>query len=396
MNPAMLNYLQQQDNQSVAPDMGAQAQPPYNPFDIGIRKAIESARESLGMTEKQQDKALRRSMLSLAGAINQEPKQRGFFNNVGVAARALAPAVTSYDQSEEAALAQNNALANQILSYKAADETRQAQEEDRSWRRQFSESQLAEQKRYHDMMSADRKAMSTTRNSGLGSFGSTSISNTDFSPITSKAEVTAYAKDQKSFGIALKEAVNIEKKYEKLLEDYKDNLVSPAGPVGGIVNPAKDLFSIISSNKNLRQERTDREDLESEIGEFKAGLERSLKGGVLGPKVLEYFDKAGIYPTITDTPETFQTKMERIREKISELYESADLSLKYGVRVNAFNLDEFKNHISPKQEETESDLEPAVGTESDYVRVRSPSGREEEIHIDDLPKALEMNFTRVE
>jgi len=196
MNPSVLNFLQAQQEQAQqeqdpymgqemimpepkmrfsqeqpqmsqmqAPQMqqAPQEQAPYNPFDSGIQKAISSARESLGMTEQQKDRALRSSILAFGDNIGQQPRQKGFWNNFGSAARALSPAITSYDKSEEDALAQNNTLANQILAYQAAEEKKQSQIEDTNWKRGFDEEQfatkkqqatdqLAEQARYHDLM----------------------------------------------------------------------------------------------------------------------------------------------------------------------------------------------------------------------------------------------------
>lgn len=184
MDPALLNYLQSQQQSEQMGDMGQMPQeqmlqeqmPPipqeqmqpiqqpqepqmlpmpqnpmqpqkeaYNPFDAGIRKAISSARESLGMTDQQGDRALRRSMLTLADNISMQPKQKGFLNNLGLAGRALSPAITAYDESEEAALSQNQALANQMLAYQAAEQQRQAKEEEQAWKRQQFENQFGEQ-----------------------------------------------------------------------------------------------------------------------------------------------------------------------------------------------------------------------------------------------------------
>lgn len=165
MNPALLNYLQQQQAGGASPpqEMPQMQQSqqtsspstvatPYNPFDMGIKKAIESARESLGMTEKQQDKALRRSMLTFANNIAQQPKQRGFLNNLGAASRALVPSIMAHDEVEDASLKENNALANQILAYNAAEETRQLQAQDRQFNREYHNAQLEEQKRYHNLL----------------------------------------------------------------------------------------------------------------------------------------------------------------------------------------------------------------------------------------------------
>ena len=92
---------------------------------VRIQKAIESARESLGMTQKQQDNALRNSMLAFANNMSQQPKERGFFNNFASIGKALNPALVQYGTDENAAIDQNNKLANQILHYQAEEQARQ-------------------------------------------------------------------------------------------------------------------------------------------------------------------------------------------------------------------------------------------------------------------------------
>ncbi len=177
MNPAVLNYLQSQqmNNSGAQPQGGPQGmqpqqnmgQTPSNPFDIGISKAIESARQSLGLTQKQQDKALRSSMLSFADNISQQPKQRGFFNNFASVGRALSPAIRTHDAEESAGLNENNQLANQILHHQGQEQARQAQTEERDWRRQHAEAQLAEQVRSHNLMDNFRREKSSPQG-GLG------------------------------------------------------------------------------------------------------------------------------------------------------------------------------------------------------------------------------------
>lgn len=175
IDPVRMSYLQStQSNQQQpmqeggfnAPSLVNNGGAPKNPFDVGISRAIESARESLGMTQKQQDKALRSSMLSFANNISQQPKQRGFFNNFASIGRALAPAIATHDQEEEAALGQNNDLANQILKYQGQEQDRQAEQEHRDWQRQYAEAQLGESRRNHDLMGRFRRDSLESRTSG--------------------------------------------------------------------------------------------------------------------------------------------------------------------------------------------------------------------------------------
>lgn len=162
MNPALLNYLQaNQQNQDQMGILGnvAEGRLPNqqinndsNPFDSGIRRAIETARESLGMTEKQQDKALRRGLLNFASNIAKTPKSKGFFNNFGDISRAALPAISEYDNAEAEAEMANNALANQILNYQRGLRGEAFEREKFNSQAKFQQDQLEETKRYHNLM----------------------------------------------------------------------------------------------------------------------------------------------------------------------------------------------------------------------------------------------------
>jgi len=204
MNPAILNYLQAQNSQSQGiPDnqmqgvgQSAPSQGNYNPFDNGISKAIESARASLGMTQKQQDKALRSSMLAFANNMSQQPRERGFFNNFASIGRAMSPALTTYDQEETAALNENNALANQILKYQSQEQERQALAEQRAWQRKHAEAQLGESKRYHNLMNDLKTKSLESKNSKASSKHGGSSSNDSLDKILNQAETFIESTDK--------------------------------------------------------------------------------------------------------------------------------------------------------------------------------------------------------
>jgi hypothetical protein len=151
MNPALQNYLQNQQQQQATPQPQQQQQP-YNPFDAGIQKAIASARQSLGMTADQEEAAFNKGLLAFGDRIAETPPERGFWNNLASAGRALSPGIRAYDESEAASLAENQNLANQILKYQAEEQDRQAKAEQTAWERQHATNQLAETRRAHDML----------------------------------------------------------------------------------------------------------------------------------------------------------------------------------------------------------------------------------------------------
>jgi ElaB/YqjD/DUF883 family membrane-anchored ribosome-binding protein len=54
---------QMQNNKEVLQDQ-------YNPFDLGIKKAIEQSRQNLGMNQQQQHRAINNALSSFGNAIS--------------------------------------------------------------------------------------------------------------------------------------------------------------------------------------------------------------------------------------------------------------------------------------------------------------------------------------
>lgn len=374
MNPAILNYLQAQNSQSQGiPDnqmqgvgQSAPSQGNYNPFDNGISKAIESARASLGMTQKQQDKALRSSMLAFANNMSQQPRERGFFNNFASIGRAMSPALTTYDQEETSALNENNTLANQILKYQGQEEDRRALEEQRAWQRQHSEAQLGESRRYHNLMAQKNNPAMNVNISGLGE---------NFVPIASKSERTGYVKDKKASGEILQELSSIKKDYDQFREIAKDDLIDPMTPygIGTAANASKDLFGYFSGNENLRKETSKRKALEAKLGKFAVELERKIKGGVLSEGMVKRFENKGLLPALSDPPDVFEEKLNNLTEEMNERYKAADSSLRYGVHISPYDLQQLEQGVIGS--ETPVSLEKAPNS-SGFVSFLNPETNE--------------------
>jgi hypothetical protein len=145
----------QKGPQMVAPPQSAAIPPqtaPSNPFDVGIRTAIESARQSLAATREQKERAMQNSLLTFAEGIGKEPRQRGFFNNFASYGRAAIPAVKQYNQEAGTNETMNQQLANQILVHQAAQQAAQARAAEKEWAHGHAEAQLGEQKRAHNLL----------------------------------------------------------------------------------------------------------------------------------------------------------------------------------------------------------------------------------------------------
>jgi len=123
-----------------------------NPFDEGIAKAVSSTRSNLRMSRDQEHRAINNALLALGNGLAKEPIQRGFKNNLGVIGRAMNPALSAYNTSEDTAIAENERLANQIMQHQRAEQALADKREENAWHRKFQERQLAETKRHHNLL----------------------------------------------------------------------------------------------------------------------------------------------------------------------------------------------------------------------------------------------------
>jgi hypothetical protein len=354
MDPAVLNYLQSQQQPNQNMGQAPQQQAPYNPFDSGISKAISSARESLGMTAKQQNNAFNNSLLTFGENIAQQPKQKGFWNNFGSVGRAMSPAIRGYNNEENAALDENYKLANQILTYKAAEERKLADAEQQAWERQHKEAILGETRRAHDMLNSSRMQKS----SPMGSVGPLPIGEESYIPIQSKSERLIYSKDKKASGEILHELSSIKGDYDKFKDLAKNDLIHPMTPygVGTTANAAKDFFGYFSGKKELREETTKRKALEAKLGKFAVELERKIKGGVLSEGMVKRFENKGLLPALTDTPDVFEEKLNNLTQEMSDRYKASDASLRHGVHLSPYDLEQLEKGATQEDQLSQENI----------------------------------------
>jgi len=104
------------------------------------------------MSRDQQHRAINNALLALGNGLAAEPDMRGFKNNLGVIGRAMNPALSAYNTSEDAAISENERLANQILQHQRTEQALADTREDKAWNRKFQERQLEETKRHHNLL----------------------------------------------------------------------------------------------------------------------------------------------------------------------------------------------------------------------------------------------------
>ena len=167
-NPYLINAMQQQQQgqqlnqpmeepmQRQRPPQQAMPQERYNPFAKGIRAAIESARTSMAMSEPQQQRAIGQGLDAWRNVAAQQPRQRGFLNNLGSIISGMNAGMQGYHTAEAAAQTENQAMAEKLLAYEAQEQARRAKEEDRAWNRDFHERQFGEQVRNNNLLNQFR------------------------------------------------------------------------------------------------------------------------------------------------------------------------------------------------------------------------------------------------
>ena len=316
-------------------EMPTQEREAFNPFDLGIKKAIEQSRQNLGMNQQQQHRAINNALSSFGNAISKEPVVSGFKNNLGVFGRAMNPALQSYNQSEDVALKENNNLAQQILAHRRAEENARRQEEEKAYQRDFAERQFGalEQFRQAKLMQ-DQAEYGYNPDLPEGTL-----------PIKNKQERTLYTKDRKALGTVLKEFEELETSYNDFRNDTKENFFDPLSPSGRIANNAKGVLGRFAGIKSLREEEAQRKGLQARLNKFVTTSEQALKGGgVLGPAIIKIFKEQGIYPDIDiDSPETIAEKLKFIKKELSTNYKAADMSLRYNAHINPYEVDNYNN-----------------------------------------------------
>jgi hypothetical protein len=398
MDPAVLNYLQQQQqNQTQGsnqmPTMGQpmqgampQQQAPYNPFDTGISKAISSARESLGMTDKQQEKALRRSMLTFGDNIAQQPKRKGFWNNFGSVGRALSPAIMAHDDAEDAAFTQNNALANQMLAYQAAEQKRQAEADQQAWERQHKEAILGETRRAHDMTNA----RSNARTSGGDQNGSVEFEGQSFRPLD-KIEQRQANKFKTKAGNTLLAVKEINKSWDELEKLTADNTFQPIGGYSSLANPTKDFFGKFAGNKGLQKETAARKDLAAKMGNLTAVLEAvKAGGGKLGQGMYDRL-KSNFPDMKHDDYETIKAKMGSINKEMDTYYKAAKLSADLGISIDPNDIDEMENMALQNQN---IDIDSGAGDQN-FIVMQDQNGQQYSIPRDEVEDAINDGLTPI-
>jgi len=330
---------------------GEVSQDYYNPFDEGIAKAITNSRANMGMTQDQEHAALRASMLAMADNLRQNPLQRkgSIIDNFRTGINALSPAIATYDQTENVSLAQNNALAQQILAHKEHEEQAKAQEEERLWHRQHAENQLAENKRQHSETNAyqkellDYKTKKNQQNSYLDQIAP--IIRTD-------SAFDKTGKEAKAAADFYSEVQDVKHRYESLKTAMQEAGIDTTNPLAfkAAIRNASSVLSSFTKDPKLRAVATKYADVQASNKRAMQTAEKALKDGALTNFTVKYGDQNDLFPNFNEASDIFETKLDHMLHDAGSGYDASELSMQLGRHINKKNYPEIKRWMSEQQQ----------------------------------------------
>jgi len=372
-----------------------------NPFDEGIAKAISSTRSNLGMSRDQQHRAINNALLALGNGLAKEPIQRGFKNNLGVIGRAMNPALSAYNTSEDTAIAENERLANQILEHQRAEQALADTREDKAWHRKFQERQLAETKGAHNLLDSadselDRLAPKIMTDSKQDKAG----------------------EDAKKTGAYLKDVREVKENYEKLKTLMKEKGINVDDPFV-FEKSLQDFGSFMSrfSNDPVKKKIAALyNDLYAASKKIAIMGEQTLKGAAPTDSMIKYTDQNNLYPTFgKDSKHVFEQRLHNLEKEAEGIYNAAALSSRTKRFIDKNNYKQVKkflnvqdyglSDIEPEEEhqstlkndmpEGQGSIKPSA--QEEWIKIQAPSGVIKEIHFEDVPKALSRpGYSRVQ
>jgi hypothetical protein len=343
-----------------------------NPFDEGIAKAVSSTRSNLGMNRDQQHRAINNALLALGNGLANEPVQRGFKNNLGVIGRAMNPALSAYNTSEDTAIAENERLANQILQHQRAEQALADSREEKAWHRKFQERALEEKKRYHNNSLWIKFAkVAQEKNEGFKDYEGKTYRTLD------KAD---QSKAGTAKGIANETAIknkDVNKSFEELEKIGKESWFHPLGAGSNIINPIKDTMGNVFGIEDFQKETALRNLFVAQLGQLRTTAERLNTGG--GGITQGMYDRLSPYfaDPKNDSLPTLKMKLDHLSKEIQNMQKAATIKHEQGIHFDV------------------GDLE-TPNIESDFVLMLDPkTGKKDSIHKSWVQDAIDNDGLQV-
>lgn len=140
----------------------------------------------------------------------------------------------------------------------------------------------------------------------------------------------------------------IEDQIAELEKVSKNDFIAPDNRyLSKFINPVKDLWGTFTKDE---QQRIIREGLQSELDTFQVNIERELTGKNAGIGVMERFQKLGTFPELHHGIPSIKHKLNNMRKHATDMYDSANISLKTGRVIPENKLEEFRNKKAATKE----------------------------------------------
>jgi len=376
-----------------------------NPFDEGIAKAVSSTRSNLGMSRDQEHRAINNALLALGNGLANEPVMRGFKNNLGVIGRAMNPALAAYNTSEDAALKENEQLANQILQHQRAEQALADAREEKVWHRKFQEKQLEETKRAHNLLDNFRKEELQYKKNKYGSDSELDRLAPKIRTDSAFDKVGLQARKSAEFYEEVKE---MNHKYQDLKDTMKKAGIDTTNPFvfNKALRNASGFLSSFTKDPIQREIASKYADLAAANKRVMQTAEKALKDGALTNFTVKYGDDNKLYPSFGSEPyDEYERKLKTMLNDASTGYESSSLALQTGRHIDKHNYARIKEleHSMRIGVPTDQigDMSSNQGSidvapEEEWITIQGPSGQTEEIYFEDAPKFLNRpGYTRV-
>lgn len=378
----------------------------YNPFDSGIAKAIEQTRANLGLNRDQQHRAINNGLLAFGNAIANEPIQKGFFNNIGAVGRAMNPALSAYNTSEDKAIAENQNLANQILQHQRAERVLANTQEDKAWHRKFQERQLEETKRVHNLLDNFRKEeLQYKRNK----HGSDSELDRLAPKIRTDSAFDRVGLQTRKAAEFYEEVKEMNRKYLDLKETMTKAGIDTTDPYvfNKAIRGASSLLSSFTKDPVQREIASKYADLAASGKRAMQTAEKALKDGALTNFTVKYGDNNKLYPSFgSESYDEYERKLTTMLHDASTSYEASSLALQTGRHIDKHNYPLIKqleeNMRTGVPADSTDDILTGQGSveqslPEEWIKIQGPSGEIEEVYFEDAQKVLNKpGYSRVE
>lgn len=207
---------------------------------------------------------------------------------------------------------------------------------------------LLENKRQHQQMFALKMAKNNRFSPSQTQIPSSiNLEGQEFMPISSKKEKDDLLKEKKASSSILKDLEEIKKLSNEYEKSNENLFVSPRNPlIGSIASNLQSKFSNITQNKSMRKAAVAKAALDSKLEKFKINMESKMRKGVLPEGMRQFMEKKEVFPSSGEPLDVYNKKLEDLLNETRDLYDASNASLKYGIHITPYDIENIKSKKS--------------------------------------------------